>query len=516
VSVAGAGPAILTAFGIGLVCSLLLTPAMRSLAWRRGWLDPPDGLRKLHTVPVPTLGGVIVYLAFLLALAALLAVLPEAATSAPGGSAAYLHLALACAAVMLIGVADDMRGVSPAAKVLVQAGAGGYLYLQGFRIAVVSNPFGMPISVGALALPLTILWFVGMSNAFNLIDGLDGLAAGIASLATASLLVAALFNDRLATAAVAAALVGALLGFLRYNFAPASIFLGDSGSLFVGFALAGLAIHGFMKRSAAIAVAAPLLVLALPILDVAVAVARRLIRGRGVFAADRDHIHHRLLRLGLTPRGAVVSLYGVATLFALGSLIAMRGTRQVLWAVLLLAVLGVWTGMRQLGYVEFSELQRTLARHLLPRRRELSNNMRLRELRDELARADTLGDLWKALVAGAEEIGFVRLEVALLPAYAARLSSSSVSSPSQFPLWTRDGSMAEDSESWAWTIGLRHGSHALGQVIITRRLGDRGLDFDAAYFVEALATDFTAGLDRALGMDTKDGGLVPAPIESTT
>ena len=173
-----------------------------------------------------------------------------------------------------------------------------------------------------------------MSNAFNLIDGLDGLAAGVAFFATISLFAASALNEHWATAFLAAALGGALLGFLRYNFSPASIFLGDCGSLFVGFALAAFAISGSMKRSAAIAVAVPMLALALPIFDVMVSVLRRIIRGSELFVADRDHIHHRLLHLGLTPRRAVVILYGCAAVLAhfLGLLTAFVGaelTRQI-------------------------------------------------------------------------------------------------------------------------------------------------------------------------------------------
>src|SRR5437899_4112864 len=198
-----------------------------------------------------------------------------------------LHLIVACAAVMLIGLADDIRGVAPISKLLVQAAAGLYLFANGYQISAVTNPFGEPVALGPLSLPLTLLWFVGMSNAFNLIDGLDGLAAGVAFFATISLFAASALNEHWATAFLAAALGGALLGFLRYNFSPASIFLGDCGSLFVGFALAAFAISGSMKRSAAIAVAAPLIALALPIVDTSIAMMRRLLRGKSISQADR-------------------------------------------------------------------------------------------------------------------------------------------------------------------------------------------------------------------------------------
>jgi UDP-GlcNAc:undecaprenyl-phosphate GlcNAc-1-phosphate transferase len=188
---------------------------------------------------------------------------------------------------------------------------------------------------------VTLFWLVGMSNAFNLIDGLDGLAAGLALVSTFGLLVAAGIQGRWETALVAAALAGALAGFLPYNFDPARVFLGDCGALPVGFVLAAVAVQSSIKASATIAVAVPLLALALPILDVGLAVVRRVVRRRPVFAGDRRHIHHRLVDLGLTPRRAVVTLYGVAVVFAVLALAMATGPRMVVWASGALVVLVV-------------------------------------------------------------------------------------------------------------------------------------------------------------------------------
>jgi UDP-GlcNAc:undecaprenyl-phosphate GlcNAc-1-phosphate transferase len=337
--------------------SLVLTPLARNLAFRRGWVDHPDGRRKLHRVPVPQLGGVAIYLAFVASFAAVLPLLPLSPWDAPVDDA-YLHLVVACGAVLLIGLADDIHGVRPLSKLLVQASAGLYLYANGYKISTITNPFGESLSLGPLSLPLTLLWFVGMSNAFNLIDGLDGLAAGVGFFATSTLFISAVINERWEIVLLCTALAGALLGFLRYNFNPASIFLGDCGSLFVGFALAGFAIRGSMKSSAAIAVAAPLLALALPLLDATIAMVRRALRGRSIFEADHDHIHHRMIRMGLTPRRAVIILYGVAALFGVMSLMTMSSRTQVVAVVIIAFSVVSWLGIQQLGYSEFLEIQR--------------------------------------------------------------------------------------------------------------------------------------------------------------
>lgn len=397
--------AALLLLALSAVLALALTPLVRTFARGRGWLDLPDGRRKTHRAPVPRLGGVAVFLSFVGAGAVLLA------GGLPGGDdllAAYVPLVIASAAVLLVGVWDDVRGASPWAKLLVQTAAALYLFAHGYRVDAISNPFGgETVSLGVLALPLTLLWFVGMSNAFNLIDGLDGLAAGIGLFSTVTLFVAAAVNERTEVVLLSAALGGALLGFLRYNFAPASIFLGDSGALFVGFALAAFAIRGSMKSSAAIAVAAPLLALAVPILDATIAVARRFLSGQSVFAPDGDHIHHRLLRKGLTPARVVLTLYGAAALFGALSLLTMTERGQVIGIVVIAFSVVTWIGLHQLGYAEFGELQRVLRQGLLSHERQsIGNNVWLGALPERFEQAGGLDDLRALLAETATRLGF--------------------------------------------------------------------------------------------------------------
>jgi UDP-GlcNAc:undecaprenyl-phosphate GlcNAc-1-phosphate transferase len=352
-------PAMLLVFCSAFCLALALTPPIRDVARRRGFLDRPDGDRKHHSQPVPRLGGLAVYLAFVLALAFYAAAAPAEAWTGPLADA-YVSLVVAATAVMAVGLLDDLVGVAPISKILVQAAAGGYLYGHGYRIELLSNPFGEILALGPLSLPLTLLWFVGMSNALNLIDGLDGLAAGVGLFAVSASFVAALVNERGEIALFSVALAGALLGFLRFNFAPASIFLGDCGSLFLGFTLAALAVRGSMKSSTAIAVFAPLLALALPILDTAFAMLRRLVRRKGLFEADSEHIHHRMLRHGLAPIRVVFTLYAVAALFGALSLLTVAGNAQVVGVVVIVFSVVTWFGVVRLAHPEFAEVQRRL------------------------------------------------------------------------------------------------------------------------------------------------------------
>ena len=286
---------VLFAAAVSFVGATMLTPLVARLAVARGWLDEPDGQRKMHPRPVPAVGGIAVFVAFALTLVLLAVVGQRSLDGALNQAAPYLPLLVAGFVVSATGLVDDVRGVPPLAKLAVQTGAAVFLYFQGFQIQVISNPLNGGIELGVWALPVTVLWLVGMSNAFNLIDGLDGLAAGLGLVATLGLLAAAALNGRWETAVVAAALAGALLGFLPYNFNPARVFLGDCGSLPVGFTLAAIAVQSSIRTSAAIAVAVPLLALALPILDVGLSVVRRFVRRRPVFGADRDHIHENEL-----------------------------------------------------------------------------------------------------------------------------------------------------------------------------------------------------------------------------
>jgi UDP-GlcNAc:undecaprenyl-phosphate GlcNAc-1-phosphate transferase len=231
-----------------------------------------------------------------------------------------LGLMAGSAVVGAVGAVDDIRSLGPWAKLSTQAIAAIVAYAFGYRIEAVNIPLIGIIDMGVFALPVTVFWFLAITNAINLIDGLDGLAAGIAFFATASNLVIAYLNDSDVVVLLSAALAGSLLGFLRYNFNPATIFLGDSGSMFLGFALAATSIAGAMtKSSTAIAILAPIIALGVPIIDTLLAMVRRTLARQSIFAADKGHVHHKLLDLGLTHRRVVLALYSVSIALAVAA-----------------------------------------------------------------------------------------------------------------------------------------------------------------------------------------------------
>ncbi len=474
--------AALLLLALSAVLALMLTPLVRTFARSRGWLDQPDGRRKTHRAPVPRLGGVAVFAAFVGSGLVLVA------GGLPGGGdellAAYVPLVLAAAAVLLVGIWDDVRGVSPWVKLLVQTASAAYLYAHGYRIDKISNPFGgETVSLGALALPLTLLWFVGMSNAFNLIDGLDGLAAGIGLFSTLTLFVAAAVNERADVVLLSAALGGALLGFLRYNFSPASIFLGDSGALFVGFALAAFAIRGSMKSSAAIAVAAPLLALAVPILDATIAVTRRFLSGQSVFAPDGNHIHHRLLRKGLKPQSAVLTLYGAAALFGALSLLTMTERSQVIGIVVIAFSLVTWIGLQQLGYAEFGELQRVLRQGLLSHERQsIGHHVWLGVLPERLEAAPDLEALRALLAETATRLGFDGLVLWREPCGDRRGTPAWISWRHEPRALPPPVPSAEPRAEW--TLPLRVSGETLATLVLSGPLAQP--PFEAARLFEAL------------------------------
>jgi UDP-GlcNAc:undecaprenyl-phosphate GlcNAc-1-phosphate transferase len=288
-----------------LAMTLLATPVVMALARRIGALDRP-GPRRVHQNAVPTLGGLAIAAA-VLGVAWMARVLPGPARELDPRP--LLGLTLAALPILALGVRDDIAGVTPWVKLAVQACAAAVLVLFGYGIPLVSNPFGAPLALGWLSVPLTLLWVVVVVNAINLIDGLDGLASGVVLFAAAALWWVARTHGDFYVMFFAALLIGATLGFLRYNFPPARMFMGDTGSQFLGLTLAAVSLLQNRKGTATLTLLLPLVAMGLPIADSVLAFVRRLLGGRPVFRADTGHIHHRLLRLGLSPRGAVLSLW---------------------------------------------------------------------------------------------------------------------------------------------------------------------------------------------------------------
>ena len=297
------------AFLVALTATALLIPPIRRIAADRGLLDQPGG-RKVHAQPIPRLGGVAIGIGFYLAMAVVTLVpLGRPAISMPEMPAILVGGAI----LALTGFVDDLRGLSAVVKLVAQIAAGVVAFLLGAQVDVLVFPGG-PIHLGWLSLPITVAWIVGVVNAINLIDGLDGLAAGVVLIALVAFFVIAP-NDAPLTLIVGAA-AGATLGFLVYNLHPASIIMGDAGSLLLGFLTAVAAISISSPGSGFFPPYVPIVVLGLPLGDMAWTVVRRTLGGKSVFAPDAGHVHHRLLNEGLTQREVVVLLHLVAAILA--------------------------------------------------------------------------------------------------------------------------------------------------------------------------------------------------------
>jgi UDP-GlcNAc:undecaprenyl-phosphate GlcNAc-1-phosphate transferase len=377
--------------------ALFFTPLVRNAFRRWGFVDHPDFAHKLHTRPVPNGGGVAVALAYLFSYAALLSMPLRAGMVVEGGMPLTWRLLPSAIVVLAVGFLDDIHGLRPWQKLLGQvAGAAGAfwagIHLSGFA--------GYRLGTGWSFL-LTVGWLIFCTNALNLIDGVDGLATGLGIFAAATTFIAALLQHNVPLALATAPLIGALLGFLRYNFNPATIYLGDSGSLFLGFLLGCYGVLWSQKSATAMGMTAPLLVLFIPLLDTALVMVRRFLRRQPLLAADRSHIHHRLLELGFTSRRVVLSLYAACVVGAVCAIAIVQGRFSIIAIVFfgLLVFIAIWC----LGYAEFGAAAHMFLEGAF--RRHLNARIALQGFEERLAAAETPQDCWAAIQSSAPEFG---------------------------------------------------------------------------------------------------------------
>jgi UDP-GlcNAc:undecaprenyl-phosphate/decaprenyl-phosphate GlcNAc-1-phosphate transferase len=381
----------LTLFVVALSTSIVLTPLVRRLAQRLGWVDVPKDGRRLHELPIPRVGGIAVFLSVIFPLSLLLLWNNlVTATLAAHYSQQTIAVLASCTLVFLFGIFDDLVGANHRWKFAAQAAAGMLLYFLGGQINAVSIPFIGSVELPTLAsFALTMVWVVGISNAFNLIDGLDGLASGASLFAALVMLVVSFFMGHTLAIVITLALTGALIGFLRYNLNPASIFLGDSGALFVGFLLAALSLLSSQKASTAVAVAIPLMAFGLPVIDTGFTIARRFISGKPLFEGDREHIHHKLLERGWSQRRVAFVLYGVCALFGMLALLFVSddGGGRLTGLLLLVTGAAVVLVAGRLRYHEVDEVKASVKRNVLDRRARGQQRRRAARQPRALARA---------------------------------------------------------------------------------------------------------------------------------
>ncbi|MCP4667348.1 MAG: undecaprenyl/decaprenyl-phosphate alpha-N-acetylglucosaminyl 1-phosphate transferase [Deltaproteobacteria bacterium] len=405
---------IIVIFAVSLVLALLLSPLTGRFAKKFHLIDSPSE-RTVHTDPVPRAGGIAIFLSFYLPFA-----LMFFARTTPFDLVMKEHrvvyIILGSCVIFGLGLWDDIRRLGPGAKFSIQVLAGMITYMGDIRIMAIGLPGIAPLHLGWVSLPVTIFWVVLLINAINLIDGLDGLAAGVTFFVSLLLIVLSLLDQKLLIALGLAALAGATLGFLRYNFNPASIFMGDSGSYFLGYMLAALTILGSMKSQAALTILIPMIALGVPLMDTVWATIRRFLLGQGLFRPDSDHFHHRLLRLGYTHHRVVLFLYGATIVLGLLSLTLVHAHDDR--AALLLLVVGVLAvfGIRKLGYLDYLAVDK-----LIGWVRDVSDEAGIRRSRRtflshqmNISHAGNVDDLWLRLVSAGELLALDFLNLKLV------------------------------------------------------------------------------------------------------
>lgn len=344
---------VLTAFFAAGVISFLLTPPVKRLAHCIGAIDVPKDARRMHKKPIPRLGGLAIYLAFIVVSLVLNKVTAQSVT-----------ILIGSAVIVVLGIFDDRNALGAKFKFCIQLIAAAIPVIFGnLRIELITNPNLLSdhlyLQFGVMSIPITIIWIVAITNAVNLIDGLDGLAVGVSAIACMTMLAVSLLIGETEIAIILAALAGACVGFMPFNLNPASIFMGDTGSTFLGYMLATLSIQGMFKVYAIISFAVPFLILGLPIFDTAFAFLRRILSGRSPFSPDRGHVHHRLIDMGFNQKQTVAILYAISTV--LGLLAVVLTTSGELRAIIMVAVVLVTIIVG--GFIYLSMERHKMERH---------------------------------------------------------------------------------------------------------------------------------------------------------
>jgi len=492
----------LLAFGVAFAAACGATPVIRWLAKGWGVVDRPDNFRKVHHREVPRLGGVAIYVAFLVSVAAVLLMPHITVTEAFWREMPKLMALLLGAAVALgLGIFDDVFELPARWKLVLQVAAATVAFLGGYRIQTIGIPFhehlpfGEYIKLGALAYPATVLWFLACMNAINLLDGLDGLAAGASLFAAVTLFLVAALYDEGSSMLLMACLAGSALGFLVYNFYPASIFLGDSGSMLLGFMIAALALfQKSRKTETALTLLVPLIALGLPLFDTLLAILRRWSRRLPISAADRQHIHHVLMSLGLSHRRVVLILYGACVVLgAIAYVVAMGREEITVFLLSSLAILAyvsvrVFGGMRVLDVVgrvseDFSRMGRS-AKAKLSVERSINR----------LAEASSYDALWAAL---SEAFTGLDIDAALL-----EIKQAGSAERRRFAWPVRTGEARDPADSglnaWFARLAIRDGRRVVGELRLTKLVHGVTLLPAAPDLVERLRSEIGRHVTRLL------------------
>lgn len=463
------GLTILVPFLIAMACSLFVTPLVARFARKIGLVDLPSR-RKVHLRPIPRVGGIAIFLAFVLACGSVLFYQtflghPTLATlqivGLFGGGALIFGL----------GLLDDLRGLSPGVKLAVQAGVGLVAYLCGIGIHSIQLPGLSVVQLGVLSLPVTLFWFVLVVNAFNLIDGLDGLAAGTTVFSSIVLIVLGLLRGGVIACAGLAALAGASLGFLRYNFNPATIFMGDCGSYFIGFILASLSILGSIKTQASATILIPIIALGLPLMEAVWSGIRRFLLGQKLLRPDSNHLHHRLLKLGFTQRTAVLVLYGFTVTLGLAALVLVDANDRLASIILVAIGLTAVVLIRRLGYIDYLTTEKFIgwARDFSAVLGVDGGGRTFLGLQVAVSESTSLDELWQSLQLAARHLRMDTVDLVLADPFRGACFRADLVEVD------RAGTADEFDASTTLRVSLPVGDadHRLGCLVLSRRL-DQG------------------------------------------
>ena len=477
-------------FLIATIASLVTTPLIRRLCQRYKLLDVPLDGRRIHRTAIPRLGGIALYISCLFALSLLWFwdnLLTQTLSSMKSD---ILTLLIPATLVLLLGAYDDLRGANPVVKFIGLGLIATLFYTMGGRIDALSIPlFGSWHLPALVSFIVTVVWLVGIANAFNLIDGLDGLASGAALFASLVILGVSVSQDRPLTIVVALVLCGALAGFLRYNFNPASIFLGDSGSLFTGFLLAALSVLGTQKATTAVAIVVPILAFGFPVVDTTMTMGRRLLSRKPVFQGDNEHIHHMLLARGWSQRRAALVLYGVCLLFGLLALIFPATGSKLTGFMMFVISVAVIIAVGHLRYHEVDELRAGVKRTVGDRRLRVANNIRVRRAAVAVSKASDLEEMFEAV---RQLLEFGQFSFA----------SAEISPPGRRQVyWSWPDAVEPSAGDWSIRLPLVKDGVEWGWLNFYRSVESEPLLVDMNYLADRFRREFTDATARIFATD---------------
>ena len=463
---------------------------VRFVARKNGWLSKPLSPRHIHLQPVPRLGGVGVFISFIVMTAVAEITKPEWLPAS-----AFMRLLIPATVMFGVGLWDDLRPVSPKVKLLFQIACGGALFLWMRQAhlgeSIASHQFG-----AFTMLTVSIAWVVVVCNSINLIDGVDGLAGGTAVVALAAIGWIAWCAGQVQISFLAIILIASTLGFLRFNMNPATMFLGDGGSLFLGFMISALGAAWSTSHSLRSTIAVAIAILALPLTETGVSILRRFLSRRPMFTSDREHIHHKLLELGLTQRRVAYVLYSVTAVSGIAGIAMAYGRPITFFLGLCTLIILIVSGVVALGYAEFAELAR-ITRRVIDQRRIVANNVGLRKIANQISRTPCLGRLGDELRSAFGAMQFDGFQLSLAPWFVEAVPCEARSAITRWGMVV--DSRLLDSSCWTMGIDLYSEQHGnLGWIGLTRSVNKGTLLFDANVIVETLQPAIIAALEKCL------------------